>query len=615
MARQILSVASRGDVLEIGLRLAPDSTSSARLPAIPGTKEPLLCTFEFKHKSPQYTVTDSEEDSVRQPSSQSPNLQTPALFTLLRCIRAEIVSPPPSQSAALKARYDLLVHVRRGSKGSTISISPEEEAVRQPFPGLNLAREPSMSELLEFAKTLKGRKATFHASTRSSFAHYLTSYLTGWGMDVTHVPTDSGLSTPPSGDDPTPEPHTGQEITVNTEKMGAPDEPTKLLNSTKNMSSGPPFTIIDDDVEVLKTALAEFEHPLQLPSDMRFKRPSLADHHRPRSFFVRRAIGVSSSAEKLLITSVFLYFTSLSNYREVKDVVQAIASPKRDRAPEIIVIPKPVGVRRFLTALYTATTKPYVDPVFFSPIATSPMSPNGRPFTPFSTQPAQSPRAVVTPPTSSGTSVPDMSTTPFSSGEPTPIQSLTTSPLGTGGYFEREGNRIAGSASSGLFVKSPDGRTGIFFQPFAPYEDSTSTVRYTPTDSIDAFVAESAAIQARALIGDSPFVLEAHIGNRNQILEQDQARAAPFPAGSLHPSPPIMPSSLGNPLGDGIAANPVFERGPAAVKPSKPVKASIVGAKVKKQAEVVPPISVLIVEGKAKWYWYCVSIVDAHSHR
>ena len=90
-------------------------------------------------------------------------------------------------------------------------------------------------------------------------------------------------------------------------------------------------------------------------------------------------------------TSAIIYFTSLSNFRMVRDIVRPISQSMSlgmgTQLPEIIVVPKPAGIRRLLTTLHTALHKPLVDP-FFHPIATSPMSPavlsgRARPFDPF----------------------------------------------------------------------------------------------------------------------------------------------------------------------------------------------------------------------------------------
>jgi osomolarity two-component system response regulator SSK1 len=78
---------------------------------------------------------------------------------------------------------------------------------------------------------------------------------------------------------------------------------------------------------------------------------------------------------------VIIHFTSLSKYNHVRDTISSmlggsVSSNPAFVHPEVIVIPKPVGPRRFLTALHTASSRPVVDP-FFSPIATSPRSPGG----------------------------------------------------------------------------------------------------------------------------------------------------------------------------------------------------------------------------------------------
>ncbi|CAG8729644.1 5975_t:CDS:2, partial [Ambispora leptoticha] len=75
-------------------------------------------------------------------------------------------------------------------------------------------------------------------------------------------------------------------------------------------------------------------------------------------------------------TTAVIHFTSLTKYKLVKDTVQLILSPANGSFPllQVLVIPKPAGPRRFLTALHTASNKIVVDPLYM-PIATSPMSP------------------------------------------------------------------------------------------------------------------------------------------------------------------------------------------------------------------------------------------------
>lgn len=594
VARQMLTTASRGDVLEVGLRLSPANLASPQSQRRVEPDGTMTLVFEFLHRAPGKVSEHGDGPAIQ---ALPANLQNTTIRNLLKTLRADLRVDPAPRGAYLFRKYDFVTAVKPGRQILAAHTPPkEEESIRQPFPDLRLAREPSIGELLEFTSTLKGQKATFHASTKSSFAHYLTIYLTGWGMDVTHVPSDSGLSTPPSTEDPilsdTPLPVSNEPPSTNNDAKPAGD------NIPANIVA--PFTIIDDNINVLKAKLTELQVPLfQALQESRMKRPSLAAHHRPKSSsLIRRATGLPNEMPKASFSSVIVYFTSLSRYREVKDVVQTIMMPKVGKRPEIIVIPKPAGVRRFLTALYTAVTKPMVDPVFFSPIATSPMSPSGLTVPPFFTPAVQSPRPTASP-LPSNEPIPDPVTTPFSSGTPTPVQTVPASPIGSGGYFEREGKKMAGSASSGLFVKSPDGRTGIFFQPLAPPGDSING--HTSQSNTVRKQSESGSAQvpsgASATSNRSPLLRPTTI---NQIVESIPPHLAqPHPVSTLSvhvSSPTASPNTLGD--ANSMIGDPVFDRGPVIVKPIKPTKASIVGAKVKKQTDVVvPPISVLIVEG------------------
>ncbi|KIM21601.1 hypothetical protein M408DRAFT_333351 [Serendipita vermifera MAFF 305830] len=592
VSRQMLATASKGDVLEVGLRLSPGTLASSDSQGKVGPDGTMSLTFEFLHRAPGIVSEHGESPAERIIPA---NLQNATLRNLLKALRADLRVDLVPRGAYLYRKYDLVVTVKPGKQILAAHTLPkEEEAIRQPFPDLRLAREPSIGELLEFASTLKGQKATFYASTKSSFAHYLTIYLTGWGMDVTHMPPDGGLSTSPSTENlalPDSIHATAPEeaVTKDEDKPASESVPSNILA---------PFTIIDDNINVLRAKLSEFQIPLfQALQESRPKRPSLAAHHRPKSSsLIRRTMTSISETSKPSFSSVIVYFTSLSRYREVKDVVQAIMMPKIGRRPEIIVIPKPAGVRRFLTALYTAVTKPMVDPVFFSPIATSPMSPNGLTVPPFFTPAVQSPRPTASPLPPSDP-MPELATTPFSSGTPTPIQTIPASPVGTGGYFERESKKMAGSASSGLFVKSPDGRTGIFFQPLAPptdpadvhTENSTTPKKHAEAESLQPTPIQSA-------ISAPPRQAPTTINQPINLHPSTFSKIHPVPTLSVHVSPPATSPV---PLADTttMISDPVFDPGPVIVKATKPAKTSIVGAKVKKQTDVVvPPISVLIVE-------------------
>jgi osomolarity two-component system response regulator SSK1 len=60
-----------------------------------------------------------------------------------------------------------------------------------PCAGVELSPEPTLQELATFSETLRGKKVTLCANSRGSFAHHLSSYLTAWGLDVSHYALDS----------------------------------------------------------------------------------------------------------------------------------------------------------------------------------------------------------------------------------------------------------------------------------------------------------------------------------------------------------------------------------------------------------------------------------------
>ena len=175
----------------------------------------------------------------------------------------------------------------------------------------------------------------------------------------------------------------------------------------KAINSSPSFILIDDDVSALRQQLLLLRNEQSF--NLNLKRPRLAAHHRPKSSpqIMRAKAGRQSSMVFNQQSShpVVVHFTSLQNYKVVKDLIHSILSTPSPSnfVPEVIVLPKPAGPRRLLTALRTAIVKPIVDP-FFSPIATSPMSPTGNGISPFafnpnfspsqrSTRPPMSPRA------------------------------------------------------------------------------------------------------------------------------------------------------------------------------------------------------------------------------
>lgn len=473
-------MANTRDVVEIGLQLLaphdslPDPLTS-NSPQVP-ENGPLTGIFEVVHKP--YTTEGETE-------TRTPNFQMKTLQRLLSYINGRL---DPATTTYGASSYRLSLQLQRGFPVLEPKIiSEEDESTRQPFPNLRLAREPTLEELTFFTEKLKGLKATFYASSESSFAHHLTSYLTAWNMDVSHIPTDGcpiQADTPPSKSQPSC-PETEGPVLPDNPDTGTQDQPVSILPPNGTLPSCcPSFIIIDDDVAALQACLLETRmQTLSTPAPVRFKRPRLVPGQRTRSTpSVPRAPIKTAPTDPLVI----LHFTNLANFKVVKDIMQASflwPTPSMDVVPEVIVVPKPAGPRRFLTALYTAITKPLVDP-FFHPIATSPMSPAGQAASTFfapngtSSTPGESATPnndkPITEPSTSPTMAENLS-------NQQPQQAPATSPLAFDDleYFSKTAKPFGGSASSGLLIQSPDGRpAGIFFDAHPkPLSRSGSTSR------------------------------------------------------------------------------------------------------------------------------------------
>lgn len=182
---------------------------------------------------------------------------------------------------------------------------------------------------------------------------------------------------------------------------------------------------------------------------------------------------------------VIIHFTSLANYNAVRDAVQSMLTPgSASTLPEVMVIPKPVGPRRFLTALHTAVYRPVVDP-YFTPIATSPLSPSGNFGSNFSYFPAPPP-ANVSPKDDGpdGGRMPSRlaSTHSHSSAANGPgSRSSASSALDASGlhlaiptpdpsnpidFLSETASKLGQSARAGMLIQSPDGMPmGMFFDP------------------------------------------------------------------------------------------------------------------------------------------------------
>ncbi|WRT67144.1 uncharacterized protein IL334_004110 [Kwoniella shivajii] len=700
--RQILLVANRDDTIELGLQVIPQSpsltprigrpltgaevdqhraqksASSSRsnspgrtsLHAPGGLNEgPLLCVFEVVHNISQGVdsthVTPKAELSpftelAEQAQASKPIFETLFCKRLLQgqnaTLREDVQPSSPTETGMPRRAYELSILLPRGKPITEPTLlSSEEEAVRQPFSTVQLAREPTLPELSDFAESLRTKKIAIHANLSSLFARHLTSYLAAWAMDISHIPIDGDES------------DRAKTLTTGRHDSGyggstagstpAGDVPMSLAPSARDQGR---FIIIDDDVAVLRRELFRIKaeiHPLSLKPRLN-KRPSLTARTRS-SPQVRQVVTPRAPS------AVLIHFTSLANYNQVRDVVSSfVGTPWSTGSgaylqPEVMVIPKPVGPRRFLTALHTAINQPIVDP-FFSPIATSPRSPGGGYFAGVSRTPTTERESgffnTVTEesseeaPRQDGIQKPrsPLGELPPSTAQlvrtdhglhlslPTPGDILATP---ANEYFSSAKRTTpGGSGASGVVMQSPDGRPfGMFFEPPIGNGRRTSTHRL-PSDSIRRISNSRRASGAGDEVPSSPAISPntarrvsnnaniAHAEERSNsitdrpghtrinsrrrtlpvaespVVAVGRDRSATVTQGQRRPTPghsPVVPSPQAD---QGAFQSPrLSKKAPATttieeVEPEPKKVAPRPAKKVDKNDVVVPPINVLIVE-------------------
>jgi osomolarity two-component system response regulator SSK1 len=233
------------------------------------------------------------------------------------------------------------------------------------YANIKFSNEPSLKELDQFITKLKGTKMVLHAPEKSIFAKHLTSCLTSWNTDISHVPVLSchAFETPT---DPKP-PLTPAEPKAS---PATAQVPSPAIEEEHIHSIPPAFILIDNDIQTLQQKLSEFRS--QPPASANV----LQAHFGGRRKQTKSLGGIYQNFFHQGTTAI-IHFTSLANYKAVRDSIQAFASsPERDpfSMPRIVVVPKPAGPRRFLTALHTAFNNSVVEPHFLA-IATAPASP------------------------------------------------------------------------------------------------------------------------------------------------------------------------------------------------------------------------------------------------
>ncbi|KAF9918990.1 ssk1 response regulator receiver [Lobosporangium transversale] len=246
--------------------------------------------------------------------------------------------------------------------------------------------EPTVPELVQFSQKLSGFKVVLIAREHSAFAVRLTGYLKSWGINVVKraIRDCNGAHNEFDSSDVvvSEEPQTplGGKRTNSSMSLSGKSGLSGKAESQSAKSFNPAFIMIDDDINALKQQIIKMQStpPSPAPIAGASKRPT---HRRHKSI---------TSVQQ---TSV-IYFTSLPTFKQARDTIMFILGTHSSTIhysiantlagstlqgplgplPYILVLPKPAGPRRVLTAIHTAINVPVLDQSY-SPIATAPTSP------------------------------------------------------------------------------------------------------------------------------------------------------------------------------------------------------------------------------------------------
>ncbi|CAO0801140.1 unnamed protein product [Mucor circinelloides] len=396
--RNVLECCTPGACIEVGLNVS-DTTKDDQ------------CKITFY-------ITHTSSPAIRNASAALlPNANLTA--QLLQYIHASstVSDSDNTQNNSNQTKFEFSFDLARGNNNSSkrdnskMFFTKDSYLLKNHYANIKFANEPTLKDLAKFIEHLKGLKMVLHAPEQSIFAKHLTSCLASWNTDISHVPVaqrttnhmgmdasaadssssassscvSSAATTPlvdSTTDAPLPPP-------VHPRQPSTPPVPSPAIEEEHIHSIPPAFILIDDDIATLESKLAEFRsqppasaNVLQAHHGGRRAAAAAAAaghhyHHHPHHHHSKKSSVSSPQNFFHQGTTAIIHFTSLTKYKAVRDTIQCYAFlPSRDpfSMPRVVVVPKPAGPKRFLTALHTAWHNSVVEP-HFSAIATSPSSP------------------------------------------------------------------------------------------------------------------------------------------------------------------------------------------------------------------------------------------------
>ncbi|KAF9972660.1 ssk1 response regulator receiver [Actinomortierella ambigua] len=272
---------------------------------------------------------------------------------------------------------------------------------------LKVSQEPTVQDLLKFSRKLSGVRIVLWAKESSAFAMRLSGYLRAWGIQLTQMDIPEGfvvngkvnngngwattireeVSGSGSGNgngngsnvvfSPVPKrsasnsslsSQTGRGGNDMGETHSASSTPTGATSSNNNSNLPPMFILIDDDVNVLNQQIMR----LQATAPMS---PSSSSHGNNTTTTKRSSHRRTKSISSIQQTHI-IYFTSLPTFKQAREAIMTVlgvhtpgfmynimSTPPTpgSNVPYILVLPKPAGPRRILTAIHTAINTPVMD--------------------------------------------------------------------------------------------------------------------------------------------------------------------------------------------------------------------------------------------------------------
>ncbi|KAF7723372.1 ssk1 response regulator receiver [Apophysomyces ossiformis] len=271
-----------------------------------------------------------------------------------------------------QTKFEITLKVDKGPENTNqrlLIFEKPSEILEKRFEATKFTDEPTISELTNFISKLKGVKMALYAPERSVFAEHLTRCLASWNTDISHVPAscdEDGLDDASSGSSfPNSSPSSDVHAASPSPRLNtsSPQAYSPAIEEDHIRAIPPAFILIDDDVAVLEHKLRQFgmqrmasTQNLQQNQRHRRSKSSGLAHHR---------------------TLAVIFFASPANYKNVRDSIQWFsavpAAPHIVSIPRVVIVPKPAGPRRFLTALHIGWNDAIVEPHFL-PLATSPLN-------------------------------------------------------------------------------------------------------------------------------------------------------------------------------------------------------------------------------------------------